>query len=60
MNKAGKWTLALGLATGALLALTMSTRSGKRTRNESEKGMAAKPDVKAHVLADDDSEVYYV
>ncbi len=59
MNRAGKWTLALGLASGALLAMTLSARSGKRTRAE-DKGVATKPEVKTHVLPNDDSEVYYV
>ncbi len=60
MTRSGKWTLALGLATGAVLALTLTTRTGKKSRNESEKKLTAKPDAKATVIANDDSEIHYV
>ncbi|MEM6523893.1 MAG: YtxH domain-containing protein [Bacteroidota bacterium] len=59
MNRAGKWGLALGLATGAVLALTLTTRPGKRTRTESTK-KTAKADIKATSLSNDDSEIHYV
>ena len=59
MNKTGKWGLALGIATGAVLALTLSTRSGKRTKNEAMK-KETKSDVKAAPLSNDDSEIHYV
>ncbi len=60
MTRSGKWTLALGLATGAVLALTMTTRTGKKSRNESEKKLTTKPDAKVTVIANDDSEIHYV
>ncbi|MEM7107352.1 MAG: YtxH domain-containing protein [Bacteroidota bacterium] len=59
MNKMGKWGLALGLATGAVLALTLTTRPGKRTRTESTR-KTAKADIKAASLSNDDSEIHYV
>ncbi|MEM9855808.1 MAG: hypothetical protein AAF843_00530 [Bacteroidota bacterium] len=59
MNRIGKWGLALGLATGAALALTLTTRPGKRDRTESAK-KSTKADIKATSLSNDDSEIYYV
>lgn len=59
MNKTGKWGLALGIATGAVLALTLSTRSGKKTKNEGMKKVT-KSDIKAAPLVHDDSEIHYV
>lgn len=59
MNRTGKWGLALGLATGAVVALTLTTRPGKRTRNESGKKII-KSDIKATSLSYDDSEIHYV
>ncbi|MEM1407373.1 MAG: hypothetical protein AAGG59_11400 [Bacteroidota bacterium] len=59
MNRTGKWGLALGLATGAVLALTLTTRPGKKNRSEYMK-KAANADVKATPLSNDDSEIHYV
>ncbi|MEM6359073.1 MAG: hypothetical protein AAF149_03425 [Bacteroidota bacterium] len=59
MTRTGKWGLALGVATGAVLALTLSTRPGKKNRSESIK-KAAKADIKATPLSNDDSEIHYV
>ena len=59
MTRTGKWGLALGVATGAVLALTLSTRPGKKNRSESIK-KAAKADNKATPLSNDDSEIKYV
>ena len=59
MKKAGKWGLALGIATGAVLALTLTTRSGKKTRNELMKKVT-KSDINATSLEKDDSEIHYV
>ena len=41
MNKSGKWTLALGLAAGAVLAFTLTTRTGKKVRSETSKRVSA-------------------
>ena len=61
MKTAGRWTLALGLATGAILAFTLTTRTGKKVRSDVSKRITTtKPGIKARALANDDSEIHYV